>query len=536
MTRAFSNLFLESMAVTGSGSSVKEVTAEIEPVQVDGLPGAPLTPTDVVITLDGDTFIDIIEGYDVSGWFADFPDGLTAEVKEAVSEGDDSIIITLSGKPDDPTDPSEAEIDITIPKGFLSDGEDDIEIPPTSDAVYRIDDFIRSIADFEAFARVVNDGAYGRSVTMEDDIEVPDTAEYIPIARPVMVDNELVYHPYEGTFNGQGHTITIALTGTASYLALFGANNGMIQNLTVGGSVTATIDRATPKDIDYVAGVVAYNDIDGTIEQVISQVNITADDSFVTSDHKDIAIHSIGGIAGFNGWDQYSPDSPHYTSSDEDTYEAGGDIHQCRNEGTIIGGQNKIGGIAGENAGDIAQCSNRGTIECFKSGELHPRWPGVGGIAGRNGNNNIPTEKGRILSCYNWGTIIDHTNKTIDHNDYGGITGWCDDIDNAIVKDCYTTGEFCEPDSDYQNHPVSGTKNPIIGSVDEDKDGMTSNNYALDSIHRSTNEEDPALTGTPKTIEEMKDPTFVTALNGGPSGPFVLNTTVFPYCPKLSWE
>jgi hypothetical protein len=385
-------------------------------------------------------------------------------------------------------------------------------------------------------------------------INVPDTADYIPIARPVMGPNdELIYNPYIGTFNGNGGTINIELSGSASYLALFGANNGMIQNLTVGGTVTAEIDKNNPKDIDYVAGVVAYNDIGGTIERVITKITITADDSYVDPATKEeFSIHSIGGIAGFNGWDQYSPDSPHYTSQKLDTFQPGGYIHQCRNEGiaepapeepdegVIIGGQNKIGGIAGENAWKITECSNWGRIKCVKSGELHPRWPGVGGIAGRNGNNNTATEQGDIESCYNRGTIIDQTDKNIDHDDYGGITGWCDE--DSTVKSCYTSGPFEQYAEDpeqpgmYIIQPATGSKNPIIGSIDEDVTTMTdNNNYALDTISTGDSK-DPILIGIPKKCCEMTKPEFVTLLNGGPSGPYVQNTTEAPCYPKLAWE
>jgi hypothetical protein len=513
----------------GGGSSVKIGTATIAGM-VDGLPNAPLVPADVVITLSGNTFEEIGAGTNVVGWFSNLPGGLIAKIKNDV-EGGTTATITLSGTP---TAESEDDIEITIPKGVLSNKNDDIEITPTPNAAYRIDYTIRSIADFEAFARAVNGDGYTDAVTLDANLTVPSGASYIPIARPVVgTGGTLVFNPYTGTFDGNGHTITIALTGTASYLALFAHNNKLIKNLTVAGTVLATINKTTPKDIDYVAGVVAYNDIGGTIERVISQVAITADESVVTSDHEDIAIHSIGGIAGFNGWDQYSIDSPHYSPADEDTYQQGGTIHQCRNEGAIIGGQNKIGGIAGENAWKITECANTGAIKCVKSGELHPRWPGMGGIAGRNGNNNNPTEYGDIENCYNWGNIYDDTDKNIDHDNYGGITGWCDA--HANIKNCYTTGMFYQPDTDLENHPITGTKNPIIGSIDEDVTNMSTNNYALITIFTSS--EDPALIGEPRDANAMTLQPFVNELNGSSSGgPFILNPGPNGGYPILGWE
>ena len=62
--------------------------------------------------------------------------------------------------------------------------------------------------------------------------------------------------PFTGTFDGDGHTITLNITGD-NYQALFGyVVGGTVKNLTVKGSVNGT---------SYVAGVVAYNN-GGTIE------------------------------------------------------------------------------------------------------------------------------------------------------------------------------------------------------------------------------------------------------------------------------
>jgi hypothetical protein len=230
-----------------------------------------------------------------------------------------------------------------------------------------------------------------------------------------------ITNPYVGTFDGNGDTIDYTLVGETAYLALFGINNGTIQNLTVTGSVTL----AEPtENIDYIAGVVAYNDIHGTITRVIANVLVDYNDGYT---------HNIGGIAGFNGWDEYNEDSPHFGQG----YVEGGTIYQCRNEGDVIGGFNKIGGTVGENAWLVQECVNIGTVSCAKNS---PGWPGVGGIAGRNGNNHRATETGQILDCYNWGTVNDISESSSSRNAYAGITGWCNDL--STVTTCYTTGMF----------------------------------------------------------------------------------------------
>jgi hypothetical protein len=357
---------------------------------------------------------------------------------------------------------------------------------------------IGSEADLIRFAAAVLDDPYTNGILLDDiTLENPWT--------PIGKDKSgalPVIHEYKGTFSGSDCTISgLDVVENTSYAALFALNNGTIRNLTVEGTVTANVGA---NDVDYVAGVAAYNGITGTISNVISRVTVKAAPD---------TTHNIGGIAGFNGYDHYNPDSPYIKYTDD--YLEGGTILQCRNEGPVTGGFNKIGGIAGENAYRITQCVNTGTITCNKTGT---GWPGVGGIAGRNGNNNTATEQGNILSSYNWGLVVDSTSMGSAHNAYGGITGWSNTL--SKVSNCYTTGNF---------QPESGGKNPIIATAD-DTTGIGSNNYSLDSIFASSKDE--VLTGTRKTDAYMKSPPFVTDLNAGGSA----YVPVSGGYPKLDWE
>jgi hypothetical protein len=228
----------------------------------------------------------------------------------------------------------------------------------------------------------------------------------------------------------------------------------------------------------------------------------------------DDTIHNIGGIAGFNGWDTYNPDSPHYNQA----YQPGGLIYQCRNMGTVAGGFNKIGGIAGDNAYQITECVNAGNIICLKR---TAGWPGVGGIAGRNGNNNTATEQGHILNSYNRGAVVDQTGAGTSHNSYGGITGWCNNTSDVIS--CYTVGDLT---------PASGEKNPIIGTADSTPPERGVNNYSLEGIY-ANDKGNTVYTGVVEPQAYMQSQAFVDALNRGAAGPYVF---VSSYYPKLSWE
>jgi hypothetical protein len=360
---------------------------------------------------------------------------------------------------------------------------------------------IGSETDLQAFAARVLAGESNLAGSLTANI--PLTGTWTPIGKDNSHQPLPEVHEYTGIFNGNGFIISgLDVAETTSYAGLFAFNNGVIQNLTVAGSVTANVGA---NDIDYVAGVAAYNGIEATIQNVIAKVTVSA--------AKDTT-HNVGGIAGFNGYDHYNPDSPYI--EDRDEYLEGGVIQQCRNEGDVTGGFNKIGGIAGENAWQITECVNTGTITCSKT---KTGWPGVGGIAGRNGNNNTATEQGHILNCYNWGLVADTTTQSSSRNAYGGITGWCNTTSDVI--NCYTTGDFS---------PKSGSKNPIIGTADSTV-GIGGNTYSLKGLYVSST--DPILTGIITEESVMQSSQFVIDLNAGGSAYVFVPDGNYP---KLAWE
>ncbi|MDR2486016.1 MAG: hypothetical protein LBD55_11580 [Treponema sp.] len=363
---------------------------------------------------------------------------------------------------------------------------------------------IENSDDFEKFvARVLATPGGNVSAVLLNDVDLTGVA-FAPIGVDPTTGN--VVTAYTGDFDGDGYTLSgINITRGNNFVGLFAINNGTIHDLRVTGSVTANYSGPAD-DIDYVGGVVAYNDINGHIENVVSEVSVgfTGDDD--AADH----IHNIGGIAGFNGWDSYNAGSPHYGQ----TYQPGGDIFQCRNEGSVSGGFNKVGGIVGENAYNVKECSNYGEITVTKT---TTGWIGAGGIVGRNGNNNTATEYGTILNCYNRAQIYDKASMSTGHDAYGGITGWCNNL--SYVANCYDTGDF---------DPGIGQKNPIIGRVDTSQ-GKGINNYSLDTVFASST--DVVLTGIRRTEAQMKAPSFVTELDL--DGVYTAVTGEYPI---LTWE
>jgi hypothetical protein len=496
-----------------SGKNAGTGQATVAKVKIKGVSGAKINDVDVVITLNGNvTFKYIGADDDVTDWFGNDMSAIGLDAVVTSLSADNKVItITVSGIPGNWKADA---LSITIPEGNNTSGSD-IDVDENDEARYDIAMPITSDTEFLSFADLVNGGNRALSGDLQADIEVASTVNYTPIARDWKNGGM-----YSGTFNGNSHKITINLISKTGFLALFGTNSGTIHDLTVDGSVELQLDPEV-EEADYIAGVVAYNDIYGTIKRVINKAAVTAATESPTQPE---TTHNIGGITGFNGWDQYNDDSPYYEEAPDPEEEAVGLVSQCRNEGDIIGGFNKIGGIAGENAGDIEECSNTGKITCVK-GKIDKGWPGVGGIVGRDGNNNDATEKGHIINCYNPGVIADSTAEGAEQNAYGGIAGWCDSL--STVQNCYTTGDFTEATGKFR-----GAKNPIIGQSDDEPGDMSVNNYSLESINASST--DVPLIGIRKGCTEMKDPAFVALLNDGGAGPYVAGVTS-PY-PQLSWE
>ena len=158
------------------------------------------------------------------------------------------------------------------------------------------------------------------------------------------------YSDYEGTFDGQGHTISGLYFNNSegSRVGLFGINQGTITNVGVVDSYFY--------GRDYVGGVCGVNG--GTITSCYNTESVSGD-------------NHVGGVCGFNT--------------------NGGTITGCYNTGTVSGNGENVGGVCGnnDNGGTITGCYNTGTVSGSNA---------VGGVCGRKFN-------GTITGCYNKGSV-----------------------------------------------------------------------------------------------------------------------------------
>ncbi len=175
---------------------------------------------------------------------------------------------------------------------------------------------------------------------------------------------------FNGTFDGNGKTITLNIAGTSSCKALFAGtgSKSIIKNLGVTGLVSGT---------DYVAGIAGKNA--GEIRCCYNAANITGNNPF--GDDK------AGGIVGENT----------------------GVVQDCYNTGVVIGSGNYVGGIAGQNNKTIEFCYNLGNVKSNRSY--------VGGIVGKSSN-------GAINNCVSIGSLVagSSSNSRISYDGYGSGT------------------------------------------------------------------------------------------------------------------
>ena len=215
---------------------------------------------------------------------------------------------------------------------------------------------IATADDLYEFATKVNAGDNTACAVLTADITL--TGEnWTPIGK----ENACMY---EGTFDGDGHTITGLKVDIQSdniiYAGLFGClgAGGTIKNVSLTDSkITCSGNRVS------VGGVCGLNDY-GTIENCYNtgEVSGTGTSSY--------GYVSVGGVCGWNT----------------------GTIENCYNTGDVSGtseyGFAYAGGVCGFNGGTIENCYNTGDVSGTSSyGTVY-----AGGVCGRN--------TGTIQNCY----------------------------------------------------------------------------------------------------------------------------------------
>lgn len=206
---------------------------------------------------------------------------------------------------------------------------------------------VQNIGTAEAFAAMEPSGNY----QLTEDITV--TAPY---------GNDITgFTGFTGTFDGNGHTVTLDITASTAYVGLFSklAGGAVVRNVITAGSVTATGKKC-------VAGIAGYATDNVKIENCKNTASITGN-------------KNVGGILG----EAYN---------NEESISVG--IKNCANEGAVNGTGSAVGGIVGKMEGQnsIIDCYNRGNITGFNN---------YAGIVGQSTGALVAT----IKNCYSVGAV-----------------------------------------------------------------------------------------------------------------------------------
>lgn len=344
----------------------------------------------------------------------------------------------------------------------------------------------------------------GKTINLADNIDVSGY-EWIPIG----YSDGYNPTPFAGTFDGNGHTVTLALdTIGKSYVGFFGYVTGTVKNLTVDGSAKAD---GTGSAVGYAAGVVAYLD-GGTVEMCVNKANVTTN-----------ACRYTAGIVGNSN--------------------SNGVVKNCRNTGVITSSfGNPNGHAAGiaNNAASVTQCWNEGDIE-LKTVEGNSSNSRVAGVA-----TGAP-----VLNSANFGKISGPT--------WGEIGVLIGGVGTANVANSYNLGDVTG--AERMTYGISGgtvvnsyyvdaarktgiyVKDNSAGTTDTDKSQsitITEVNgkkaYKIDSVElvKVLNESCDSISGALQWLNKQDEPWNPVHIQrwDGSNEPGVTGTAVLTYDPN----
>lgn len=275
---------------------------------------------------------------------------------------------------------------------------------------------INKPSDLAGFAALVNDATNPNSfndytVSLAADFDMNNQV-FPQIGSAQRSSSKANGNSFQGTFDGQGHTISnVKLAGSTNasdavgFIGNLDGEKGAFQNVTFSN---LQIDGGSSEQV----GLVGLVTNGATISNVsVSSGNITA-------------AQAVGAIAGrvlSSGTVKNCNNNASITSSSSN---AGGivgaayyttegtsmTISGCNNTGAVSGQSQGVAGIVGLSAADVSGCTNSAPITATGSTNS------VGGIVGQQ------NYAGSITGCTNTGTVTGGNNNQ--NYGAGGIVGW----------------------------------------------------------------------------------------------------------------
>lgn len=289
---------------------------------------------------------------------------------------------------------------------------------------YKTTKEIRSEQDYEAFVSAVNAGAYSAWV---------DNGE-VKLGADISTDGNFtrIQKDWDGTFNGQGHTITQKNVIVPLFTNV--TEKGVIKNVNLEGS------ENKPQYPSFTGTAVVARLNYGTIDNVTNSVNITLDN--VDSDHM------ISGMVLLNGGTmrkcvQRGHIEVNYSLSSIRTSYVGG---LAAFSSIVISEDSKVqanceSDMSKVAVGDFVECENHGDIIVTKSSSANGRTFNKFAIGGICAVVHAGTAQkfSKFENCSNFGRVARIDKSLSDNNPgssapIGGIVGRVADISGIYVK------------------------------------------------------------------------------------------------------
>ena len=279
---------------------------------------------------------------------------------------------------------------------------------------------IASAEELAWFAEAVNNGNTGFHAVLTAEIWVNDEQ-----TQNTWVSIGTYDQPYNGTFDGAGHTIH----GLNHELFGFNGAESQVRNLRVTGE-----NVVTESNTSNVGGICRTSY--GAFENCINEMKVHG--TWMRTGGIVGILYRTGRIENCANFGEISTShSANAYSSYNITYLGGivgyayGAVNGCANFGMVIGGAESyggIGGIAGVADGSVTNCYNMGEVRGLKR---------TGGIAGIENQSTAS-----IVNCYNAGKIVCTETSVSGQPFCGAIVGTVTDAQGsgqtvAAVENCY---------------------------------------------------------------------------------------------------
>jgi len=302
------------------------------------------------------------------------------------------------------------------------------------------------------------DAFENKFVSLIRDIDLSAYPDWIPIGYG--------YYDFEGTLDGENHTVTVNMDKRFSdesesdiTVGIIGWLNGIVKNLSVAGSITVVNETSNTAYVGAIVGT--FGNSAATISQCKNAATIDVD---VT-----VSNANVGGIVGASRQKKYN-----------------------------------------SNVQGVVNCLNEGNITIHAAADLTVNAAGIMG-AGKGGNP--------ISSCWNTGdvsvTVAESANVTSIKGNVAGIVGY-----NSNITSCANYGRISAP-SDFV-----GSTAGIIGVVYKNKNGLVTNSYNVGDI---TGNENGLFgigkVGSKKNQGKIENSYYVCKLNGAEKMAYIYNAS-----------